>query len=215
MNDISGRTSGRQFAFYDHDLSSWRMWPATGLWGSIEFSETWPKTGSMSGGRAYEHQTSVPRITGSDCSSLRSRPGKMLGTPTAWEQRGDASSDHRDLLPLQAQRISGMLPTPIAADGDRERNNPSQARRKSPPLSAVGHLLPTPTAREGKTSDTEVEWSRNSPALGAVTAHFPTPRTTDANGAGRHGTGGPDLRTVVTEMWSGEPTLPLFDVGSG
>ena len=134
-----GPTSGRQFAFYDRDSSSWRMWPDTGLWGSIEFSETWPRTGCMFGGRAFELPTSAPRITGSGCSS------------------------------------SPHLPTPMAADGDRERNNPSQARRKSPPLSAVGHLLPTP-------------------------------RTTDANGAGRHGTGGQDLRTVVTETWTGEST---------
>jgi hypothetical protein len=28
---------------------------------------------------------------------------------------------------------------------------------------------------------------------------LPTPRTSDANGAGEHGTGGPDLRTVVTQ----------------
>lgn len=40
-----GRTSARQFAVYDHDSHSWRMWPAIGLWGSIEYSETWPKTG--------------------------------------------------------------------------------------------------------------------------------------------------------------------------
>ena len=87
-----------------------------------------------------------------------------------------------------------------------------------PPITGSGcsssPRLPTPTACEGKTGDTEVEHSRNSPGLGAVTFHFPTPRTTDANGPGRHGTGGPDLRTLVTEMWSGEPTPPLFDVGS-
>lgn len=108
--------------------------------------------------------------------------------------------------------------------------------------------LPTPTAREGKTSDTEVEWGRHSPALGAVSHHFPTPkahdgefgmprtsgrpieksthlqtivahhfptpRTTDANGAGRHGTGGADLRTVVTETWTGESTVPRSSGGS-
>ncbi|WP_238840811.1 hypothetical protein [Prescottella equi] len=42
---------------------------------------------------------------------------------------------------------------------------------------------------------------------------LPTPRTSDANGAGKHGTGGMDLRTLVLEL-SGVPTLPLFGVGS-
>lgn len=32
----------------DPDTQSWRMWPAIGLWGSIEFSETWPKTRCVS-----------------------------------------------------------------------------------------------------------------------------------------------------------------------
>ena len=60
MNATSGPTYGKQFATYDHDSSSWKMWPATGLWGSIAYSETWPKTGFMSDGQAFELPTLVP-----------------------------------------------------------------------------------------------------------------------------------------------------------
>ena len=60
MTDTSGPTSGKQFAYYDPDSQSWRMWPATGLWGSIAYSGTWPRTGYMSDGQAYELPTSVP-----------------------------------------------------------------------------------------------------------------------------------------------------------
>ena len=95
------------------------------------FTATWPRSGCMSGGRAFELPTLVPRITGSDCSS-----SPHLPTPRA--TRGGSATE-----------TVNMLPTPIAADGDRERNNPSQARRKSPPLSAVGHLLPTPKTNMG------------------------------------------------------------------
>lgn len=75
---------------------------------------------------------------------------------------------------------SPSLPTPTASDADKARDNPAQARRNSPPLSAVGHLLPTP-------------------------------RTTDANGAGKHGTGGQDLRTTMTAVF---PTPSAAD-GTG
>nr|WP_234935350.1 hypothetical protein [Mycolicibacterium austroafricanum] len=43
MSATSGHTSARQFAEYDPDTHSWRTWPAIGLWGSIEYLETWPR----------------------------------------------------------------------------------------------------------------------------------------------------------------------------
>ena len=92
MNDTSGPTSGTQFAYYDHDSHSWKMWPGTGLWGSIEFSETWPKTGCMSDGRAYELPTSVPAIAENGFSS------SFLPTPRAMDGHASmtapAARDH-------------------------------------------------------------------------------------------------------------------------
>lgn len=181
MSGTSGPTSGRQFAFYDRDTSSWRMWPDTGLWGSIEFSETWPKTGYMHGGRAFELPTLVPRTTGSVCSS------------------------------------SPRLPTPIAADGDRERNNPAQARRKSPPLSAVGHMLPTPTSSDYKRdTSAAADMARKSPSLTTVESHFPTPMASDATGGGTHPSrrAGRTAQLIDTVLSIGDDTGPLFDVGS-
>ena len=35
---------------------------------------------------------------------------------------------------------------------------------------------------------------------GSVSSFLPTPRVSDSNGAGRHGSGGPDLRTVVADV---------------
>lgn len=55
--------------------------------------------------------------------------------------------------------------------------------------------LPTPTAVSAPYSRPDFSPSLNE----IVTGLLPTPRTTDANGAGRHGDGGPDLRTVATE----------------
>lgn len=190
MNDTSGPTSGTQFAYYDHDSHSWKMWPDTGLWGSIEFSETWPKTGCMSDGRAYELPASVPHITANVSSSssvlptpmaqhsgntpenhLRKKPGRkvvtdlailvendliktggMLPTPTVGnatgtnERRGGKRSGEK-LLPGV---VLDFLPTPTASDADKARDNPAQAKRKSPPISAVSQYFPTPNAVDGE-----------------------------------------------------------------
>ena len=92
-------------------------------------------------------------------------------------ERGCSSSPH--------------LPTPVAGDGDRERNNPSQARRKSPPLSAVTHILPTPRARDGKGKPSP---GFNEGNLPTVTETFSTPKASDATGGGQH----PDKRVGHT-----------------
>lgn len=177
MNGTSGPMCARQFAIYDHDSHSWKTWPDIALWGSIEYSETVPKTGYMSDGRLYELPTSVPHIiaNGSSSSSvlptpmaqhsgntpenhLRKKPGRkvvtdlailvendliktggMLPTPTVGnatgtnERRGGKRSGEK-LLPGV---VLDFLPTPTASDADKARDNPAQAKRKSPPLSAV------------------------------------------------------------------------------
>lgn len=62
-------------------------------------------------------------------------------------------------------------------------------------------LLPTPAARDWKDHRVEVAGHRpdDESTLNRAIAHnlLPTPRTSDTNGAGAHGQGGPDLRTVV------------------
>jgi DNA (cytosine-5)-methyltransferase 1 len=63
-------------------------------------------------------------------------------------------------------------------------------------------LLPTTTAMDFKASG-GAEGSSNvtlTDALVRGRGLLPTPRTSDTNGPGHHGTGGPDLRTAVTLM---------------
>lgn len=128
MTDTSGPTSGKQFAYYDPDSSSWRMWPDTGLWGSIAYSETWPRTGYMSDGQAYELPTSVPPTTGNDFSSSH---GKVLPTPdtnpggggplTTQERRaqGRTASVFNAVMEIHqanTMRLVKTLPTPRTTD---------------------------------------------------------------------------------------------------
>lgn len=123
MTDTSGPTCGRQFATYDPDSQSWRMWPATGLWGSIAYSETWPKTGYMSDGQAYELPTSAPPTTASDCSS-----SPHLPTPLANEYKWAGDSPgiaNRDTPPLSSVGTY-FLPTPTASDATGGGQHPSK-----------------------------------------------------------------------------------------
>jgi hypothetical protein len=60
-------------------------------------------------------------------------------------------------------------------------------------------LLSTPRASEAEHSGrTTVNHDGQTGLAEQVNALLPSPRTSDANGAGAHGTGGPDLRTVVS-----------------
>lgn len=119
--------------------------------------------------------------------------------------------------------IVTLLPTPVTNDGIKERNNPSQARRKSPPLSALSQLLPTPNATMGDRGHAStVGGKRPSGAqrqvdLNTVVVHFPTPAASDSTGGGQH----PSKRKGHTQQLidtvlelSGDDTPPLFDVGN-
>jgi hypothetical protein len=96
MTATSGLTSPKQFAYYDHESSCWKMWPDIGLWGSIPYSQTWPKHGRMTcDGAVFELQMSAPPIAGSGFSSL-------LPTPTTQDGANNAgpSQFQRNSLPL-------------------------------------------------------------------------------------------------------------------
>lgn len=115
------------------------------------------------------------------------------------------------------------LPTPRASDTGTEGRRASEGFR--PPLSqVVFEQLPTPTAMDAKASGgsspsdvtltdavvrTELGSRENPRHL------LPTPTTSDTNGAGAHGDGGPDLRSTVALL--GTPTsrddLDLLSTG--
>src|SRR5690606_25514253 len=147
MSATFGRTSPKQFAFYDPDGSCWRTWPAISLWGSETFSGTWPKRGSMRSGACFEHPTWEPATSGRVCSSL-------LPTPTA-SQPGGTAEQHlarKARMPDGARRTSvtdlrmalSLLPTPRTSG----TNGPGSHGDGGPDLRTAVGLLPTPTARD-------------------------------------------------------------------
>lgn len=197
MNDTSGRMCGKQFATYDHDSRSWKMWPATGLWGSIEFSETWPRTGSMRSGRVFERPTLVPHITANGCSSL-----SMLPTPVA-QPSGNSPEAHLRKKPGRTQVTDlailvengliatggRVLPTPRTTDAGNSMTAPSAMRHVAQGFGSLpevigAKLLPTPKTSDAVRGDCQSERSRRSPSLISIAGLI------------------------------GVPTLPLFDVGN-
>jgi len=195
MSDTSGRTYGKQFATYDPDTRSWRMWPATGLWGSIEFSETWPRTGCMSDGQAFELPTSVHPITANGSSSSSHFP-----TPKACD--GIMGRPRTSGRPIEKSTHLGtivtVLPTPVAQPSG---NSPEVHLRKKP----------------GRTQVTDLSIIVENGLLESGGKVLPSPKASDATGGGQH----PDRRKGHTQQLvdavlglTGVPTLPLFDVGS-
>ena len=104
--------------------------PQMTMGGSGGFSGGWPRSGSMRGGRAYAHPTTVPLIGGTGCSSPA-----LLPTPTA------------------ANRNDGEDPATWLARADRLKAKHGNGNGAGMPLAIAVQLLPTPSARDGKGRD--------------------------------------------------------------
>lgn len=175
--------------------------------------------GSMTAPAARKHVESgygtLPEVLGAQMFPTPKAGDGMMGRPRT-SGRPIEKSTH-------LTTIVTLLPTPVTNDGIKERNNPSQARRKSPPLSALSQLLPTPNATMGDRGHAStVGGKRPSGAqrqvdLNTVVVHFPTPNASDGSGGGQH----PSKRVghsrqlidTVLEL-TGDDTPPLFDVGN-
>lgn len=171
MCDTCGPTSGTQFAAYDPDGRSWRTWPGTGLWGSIEFSGTWPRTGCMRDGSAFEHPTSAHHTYASGSSSLLPTPiasdavggpqppesrraGKTVDAWDEWTARMRAKhsngNGHGKSLEIEAKRL---LPTPRHTDHHDSLTAPAARKHVEDgngtlPETIGYNLLPTPRASD-------------------------------------------------------------------
>ena len=129
--------------------------PNDDLFGPVRFHGKFPKSGRMVSGKVFERPTLVPHTTGPGSSSSPTLP-----TPAASDGNGGKAGKHvggfrpsGTKRSVQLTDLPKLLPTPVASDGEKERNNPAQARRKSPPLSAVNHLLPQTSAPTPKPSN--------------------------------------------------------------
>lgn len=161
----------------------------------------------------------LPTPTSRDHKGRANKPGRT--------RAGRERTAGDDTLP---DAVGKLLPTPSAADGlggHLTRSGSRSGELLLPGLlRAVGEgtllstpdtttdLLPTPTARLGHPNGRGASdparrkelQPKRAGELDEMCVHefrtLPTPRTTDANGAGSHGVGGDDLRTAVVEWGS-------------
>jgi hypothetical protein len=192
----SGESSLESFARWSPDTSSWRTPQLSLLEGSTEFSETWPRWGSMRHGVASERSTLVPPIVA--CESGLLLPTLTVkgnyNTKEASPKSGDglATALKRQMLPtltanaygsnrggaagrtgevrhsLQTMASRGMLPTLTSSDAKGGAGHASSAQGGMNLRTAI-QKLPTLTARDwrsGKVSPKTL--NRNSRPLNEV-----------------------------------------------
>ena len=211
-------------------MATWS--PARGVWEtpvvnllcghSAPFSQTWPASGSMRSGRAWERPTSVPRTGAAACSSSpglptpRARDWKRLGkdgleelfllkTPTA-QLAVNGGSQHPDKRragghgPTLADEVEHLLPTPRASDTGTPGRRASEGFR--PPLSQVVlPLLPTPATSNPNDGEDLANWEARRQRNLA--------KKTNGNGQGT------PLSIAVRKLPTGAPTPPPSPGGSG
>lgn len=137
-----------------------------------------------------------------------------------WPASGMTRGGQAYELPTSALPTAGsessssrLLATPTVAIAKGGRPQDSKGKRDLRlDLLPERNLLPTPRATDGTKGGPNMRGSSGDLMLpSAVHRLLPTPRTSDTNGAGVHGDGGPDLRTAVTLL----PTPVVNDMGEG
>lgn len=178
---------GRPWAVWDGGRDVWTTGEPD-LFGDVDvYMDAWPKSGVMAAGRAYTVPDSWLRVP-------EPVPGSALATPKASDGvkggPGQAYGNGDAPLPAQAAGIpaDGFLYTPKQSDGVFAA--PATSGRpldRSTFLSTQVRLMDLPGRM-----DPEKVMEHDS--------RLPTPRANDANGAGVHGDGAPDLRTAAVML---------------
>jgi hypothetical protein len=172
-------------ARYDQSTSLWRT-PQSSLLGDYtEFSETWPRWGSMQNGVSYRRQTLVPPTNETESG--------LWPTPIAQDAK---HSGYAPSGPGKADKLSYAVvrwPTPRSNDAEKRGNFDEMNPRNG--LPGAVKRWPTPTAHNAKEGAHPSEFTRNTPTLTAQ-ANWPTPVKSD------YATRRP------TKNWKGSSDLP-------
>jgi hypothetical protein len=150
-------------ARYDRDTHSWKTAQYSLLGDLAEFSETWPRWGTMRNGVCWERQTLERRT-----DEIES--GCWLSTPTkSMSQRSAEFAEGR--LPTPAEFVE-KYPTPTKSDATRsgtsmrKDNNLLEGGLHGVSLHHYVAMWPTPTKHDAKDTGTAPsEGERNTPCL--------------------------------------------------
>jgi len=166
-----GASTPELLARYDPATSSWRTSQHCLVEGLTVFSETWPRSGLMRNGTAYQLPPLV-RLTDETGSGLWRTPNSQMieAKSTVVKLSGRTPQDPQVGLADQVMAVERMWPTPQARDW-KDGNNPKQHGRHSDSLPVKAAMYPTPTANRrdglqshgvnvitGSLNPTWVEW---------------------------------------------------------
>jgi len=152
-----GLQSQSAFAWFDRDSFSWKTSPDFDLLGEwLPYSQTWPRSGSVSNGTASERQTWAPPIKGRECSSSG---WQTPATPKGGGKVRGGERGNELLLPGQAEkwatpdcntstRSNGLMGPNI-----REQASawPTPASRDQKGENSMAHMLRTDGRTDGRT----------------------------------------------------------------
>lgn len=179
-----GSTWQGSFARYDHDTSTWKTAQCSLLEGLDEFSETWPKWGSMRDGASYLLPTPALRICVSESGSW--------ATPSASDARRGGTITPNMTGTSLAQQVNTpeYWPTPTASLGSKGgRVTPRKGREGGTLIEAVSaRMWPTPCARDYRSPNSkpfsERGGGKKDEQLNNAVRFWPTPTAGSKNSAG-------------------------------
>src|SRR5690349_17372323 len=122
-----------------HEMQETNLFPEANFEPSVPYSETWPPSGSMRSGCAWQRRRSALPTPGSASSSSR---GRLLPTPVASDGGTDRGSSAGWGLRDEARKL---LPTPRTSD----TNGAGTHGDGGIDLRTAVSLLPTPRATRG------------------------------------------------------------------
>lgn len=179
--DGFGRQSPSAFAWFDPESSCWKTSPGCDLLGEcLPYSQTWPRSGSVSNGTACERPTWARPISESGFSSWptsRSTDGSKGGP----NQRG--SSDDLMLPGAVAQWMTPMVPNggrSVSAKVVSSKGQTENGKRTVGLESQVRHIWAAPRANDSEKRGTVAE--RSAPELVSMAQNWPTPASRDQKG---------------------------------
>ena len=147
-----GNTWRGWLAKYDQATSLWKTPQCSLLEDSEQFSETWPRWGTMRNGECWEQQTLVPHI-----KETESGLSEKWATPTTM-----------DKLPPKSQQA-------LLKEATQARPGRSKPANLRDQVSNMQNW-PTPTSHMAKETNAPSEHNRKTPTLTAQ-VNWPTPRT--------------------------------------
>lgn len=197
MTATYGRRSGAYWLSCDPPDSWVKTLLATSIWGSTTCYLTWKRSATPHGRLLFRLVPSTPRTAGIG-SGLWPTPNVAGGGNTCelTPHKGHYLRPSGEKAHLGLDQAAKMWPTPRAEfDSGRHRGRPDT-------LHSAVKLWGTPTSRPSSPGSS-VENVPENGLLGRQVVNdarmFPTPHTSSFTGAGEHGTGAPNLQTVVAE----------------